>query len=380
MDIKSPSSYGPHRMKKRKCKDMIAKFAIDPEAIRHDPLPPRDKNLATKNLLEFWRSHGFLVNYADLDRTLSTLPDSIRNALRIAVSGDPNGRLYRRQGSQRIAIDWENTDRATLGDSKIEIVLPRAQLASDLGLSRDAPCCRCGNAEVTLWHLVNQTCEMAGHVRARIRESAVSIDIPLDQTAEELWGQRFQSYAEYPGSEVVLADPYAVRGLDEPRRGTPGLISLLNFLARDTKNCTFTIYSTYLPNTNPHSGKGNSYNQIEDGIIQNLIRAVGQLRGNGILQIEVYLLPDRTFHNRRMRFNFNGFSIGDGIDILEPLRRRVMDTPTCALMDVNWVTEPLGMLQLEEKWKDEYFKLRIRPLEFSYSPEKAKYLVIQKPY
>ena len=290
---------------------MLLKFAIEPSAFDVSRLPSqslddykKDRKAEILRVLRFWRCHGMLMDSGGRlgDMLLQTGPQGpqlLPVVRELLMSG------YKQYGVISGAdIDWESINSTNamgaVGEDPFGIEVAfleetRADAVWRTG-ETDEFCSHCGEVEVTLLKHVNEACKIQ-HA-ANVAQAA----IPPDQTATEIWAERFRSYAKY-ARKVVVVDRNAVRNLN----GRGGLFPLLHFLDEDCRKTNVEIYATSkYPGDLPSDTK------------ENLEPFVEGLNRGGVRRVDAYLFPDdgRVKHGRYLRFDDRLFVLDDGIEVL----------------------------------------------------------------
>lgn len=317
---------------------MLIPFAIEPEA--YTAVAERDvadKKLCVKHLLEFWRDHGVLVvpQGDEWDEWVSKLDQHQRGLLIDAYK--ENGKFRRRHceiGVEQVRWDTIRSPAdvnryATQLDIGMFILEPTRASEVGLPIPVTEPCEHPnGNGllpEITLWHFANETCKI-GELRDLAQKPISSDDDP-----EIIWEQRLRDYAEY-SHQVVIADPYAVRGFSQDPQHCNGLKFLLKHLMDCERKTTgkskllVSVFSTYDrralsdPGHNVADSLVNIKNNIEDFYSSKIVNS-------SVKRIRFHLSTDDTLHGRWLRFDNNVITLGHGLRVLEPSPRPQVDEP-----------------------------------------------------
>lgn len=321
---------------------MLIPFAIEPEAYKAvERYDLADKKILIKPLLAFWRNHGVLLvpTGNEWDEWVSNLDPYQRGLLMDAYKED---RKYRRKNTGEIRWDSLQTDAdiAGCGDSlNVGMVVLEPTRATVLGLPAGAYCLHCGQVEITLWHYVGETCVATG-----LHELAQKRIRPQD-TREAIWEQRLRDYAEY-SRHVVIADPYAVRGIsrtDKPSTALPFLLErLMGSERKNRKALNVSVFSTY-DDRNPDDSFYKIKSDIENFCSSRIVRS------SSVKKIDFYLLSEGAFHDRWLRFDSNVITLGHGLTVLERYARRQSDSTEFELKDDE--TAVFELINNEKKLK-----------------------------
>ena len=317
---------------------MLVRFVVEPEAFLEETF---GKDAATIRsslgyLREFWSEHGILVQPSyEQDRwwdTYDKLPDKVRDDFFELFLDDPPSAEFRTvQSEHGMRFDDVKTNAVLAEYAEelgFELALLQPARAVELGLPDDE-FCACHNvssidreAEITRWHLVNHTCKIMD-----LRKLAGK-DIAGTETPTYIWQHRMRDYAEY-SDEVVIADPYATRDLDDKENPNDGLLTLLGFmfgLKREDngrrRRLNLTIFGTYdqSAGAKPKNSLANVRCVLKDKI--NEMKSE-QTR---VTAVNVYLLayPDNSglFHDRWIRFDQNVIGLGQGLVVFNDLHSR----------------------------------------------------------
>ena len=153
--------------------------------------------------------------------------------------------------------------------------------------------------------------------------------IAIGETSDEVWEQRFQRLAAYCRN-VVIVDQHAARSSN-----INGMFRLLRLLARDSRNCRVTLYSS-----------PNDAGDVPQAIERNFRRAVASLAGNGIGSVTVRLFHEADFrkyaHDRHIRFDNSVIKIGRGTRVFE-------HADVTEATDVDLVTLKQGTTEQKER-------------------------------
>ena len=278
-------------------------FAIETEAINNSA------NAAhTKRLLDRWERFGILVyprrGDTAIAKTISKLAPAPRKHWQSAWAKvmKNNGRAFRYVSIDGVVFDWERIDTPdalAASSNEFEVAILEETRADVLEIPDGESRC-CGQVEgIRLWNIDISE-------KFSCSETLSSAPIGIGESIRDTWSQRFQRLAAY-SREVVVVDQYAAR--DNNR---DGVLRLLRFLDRDTRNCRVTVYSS-----SDSLGKGPQFFEAQ-------IRAeIAKFSGNGIGSVSVHLFDKSDFkkyaHDRHIRFDNSVVRIGRGLRIFECL-------------------------------------------------------------
>ena len=292
---------------------MIVKFAIELDAI-NESIDKSHINRVTK----VWAYCGILVHPAcdgSIERKIKEVKDQtirkeltkhFKSARRKSKSG------YRWLSSSNVQINWD--DDLEKHEGKFEVAVLEATRA-DLFL--EVP-----KGEGKYFGKVEgiRMCDIDQSEEFRYAEFLGSERIRKNKSINDLWDERFKSFAEN-STEVVIVDQYAFRDDD-----FNGLIRFLSLLDRDSNGCNVTVYST----------PSNQAPNIEEKLRNN----TSAFNGGGIDSIEVRLFLEREFkiyaHDRHIRFDRSVFHIGRGMRVFGPdANGLVKESTTVILVDLK---------------------------------------------
>ena len=278
-------------------------FAIEPEAINNSA------NAAhAKRLLDCWERFGILVHprrgdtvIAKTIAKLEPVPRKHWQSAWVKVMKN-NGRAYRHVSDDGVIFDWDgidSPDALAASPNELEVALLEETRAVVLGIPDGESRCYGQVEGVRLWDIDISE-------KFSCSETLSSTPIGIGESTSDIWKQRFQRLAAY-SKEIVVVDQYAVRPSN-----IGGLLRLLRFLDRDTKDCRVTVYSS-------PDGPGKAVQLIE----ARMRAEIGGLSGNGIGCVSVHLFDKSDFgkhaHDRHIRFDNSVVRIGRGIRIFEQL-------------------------------------------------------------
>ena len=283
---------------------LLVQFAIETEAINNTA------NAAhTKRLLHSWERFGILVYPRRGDtviaKTIAKLAPIPRKHWQLAWAKvvKNNGRAFRYVSSDGVVFDWDGIDTPdalAASSNEFEVAVLEETRAAVLEIPDGESRCFGQVEGIRLWDIDISE-------KFSCSETLSSTPIGIGESIRDIWKQRFQRLAAY-SREIVVVDQYAVR-----HNNIDGILRLLRFLDRDTKNCRVTIYSS--PDS---TGKAAQF-------IESQIRAeTGKFSGNGIGSVSVHLFDESNFkkhaHDRHVRFDNSVVRIGRGIRVFENLR------------------------------------------------------------
>ena len=276
-------------------------FAIETEAINNSATPAH-----IKRLLDRWERFGILVYPRRGDTAVAKTIENLAPVPRKhwqstwAKVMKNNGRAFRYVSSDGVVFDWERIDTPdalAASTNEFKVAILEETRAAVLEIPDGESRC-CGQVEgIRLWDIDISE-------KFSCSETLSSAPIGIGESIRDTWIQRFRRLAAY-SREVVVVDQYAAR-----YNNTNGVLRLLRFLDRDTKNCRVTVYSS------PDSpGKGPQFLEAQ-------IRAeIAKFSGNGIGSVSVHLFDESDFkkyaHDRHMRFDNSVVRIGRGLRIFE---------------------------------------------------------------
>ena len=310
---------------------MLVRFVVEPEAFLEETFGSDAATIRSSlgYLREFWSEHGILVQPSgeyEQDRWWDThdkLADKARDEFFELFLDDPPPAEFRTVQSQHEMRFDDVETNAVLAEYAqqldFDLALLQPARAVELGLPEDE-FCACDHvtfidrqAEITRWHLVNHTCKI------RDLKELAGKDIAGSETPTDIWQHRIRDYAEY-SHDLVIADPYATRDLEDDENPNEGLVTLLRFifgLKREDngrrRRLNITIFGTYDQSSTakPQNSLANVRRILTDKINE---MNSAQTR---VSTVNVYLLsyPDNSglFHDRWLRFNHNVLGLGQGL-------------------------------------------------------------------
>ena len=305
---------------------MLVKFAIELEAI---------DNFTTaahiKRLFETWERFGILVHpqrgNTSIFSTLEALNPATRKNWMLAWARviKDNGNAYRWDSSGGAAHVWEKIDTPdalSACQHMFEVAILEETRAIVLGIPEGESRCYGSVEGVRLWEIdLSEKFEQS----LMLSKSPISVG----ELTDEIWELRFQRLATCCRN-VAIVDQYAARS-----NNINGIFRLLRFLARDSKRCRVTLYSS--PNDD---------GDVPQAIEGNMRRAVSSLAGNGIESVTVRLFQEADFriyaHDRHVRFDNNVIKIGRGTRVFEHAEIK-------EATDVDLVTLKPGTTEQKEK-------------------------------
>ena len=276
-------------------------FAIETEAINNSA------NAAhTKRLLDRWERFGILVyprrGDTAIAKTILKLAPAPRKHWQSAWVKvmKNNGRAFRYVSSDGITFDWERIDTPdalAASSNEFEVAILEETRAAILEIPDGESRCYGQVEGIRLWDIDISE-------KFSCSEALSSTPIGVGESIRDIWIQRFQRLAAH-SREVVVVDQYAAR-----YKNIDGILRLLRFLDRDTKNCRVTVYSSL---DSPGKGPQSTEAQIR--------AAIAKFSGNGIGSVSVHLFDQLDFkkyaHDRHIRFDNSVVRIGRGIRIFE---------------------------------------------------------------
>lgn len=303
---------------------MLTRFAIDPNSLvtslSADLQSKEDRIL---DFLEFWESHGVLVDSEGTNGTVSLGEMLLRHDfldvnLRDLLSNAYEDATRFRQDTEGCRVDWasiDNPDMLKNYENTFELALLEGRHATNLGLGKDDTnrfCVHCGEIEVSEWRFTKRACQVSQAI------SDSRTPMPLDRSASQIWRERFQRYAQY-SQHVVLVDRYAAEF--EGANLNSSLVNMFCFLNTDSYQCTITILTTM-------DNRLKTARNIERALER--VKRENQL--DNLRKVAVYLYqPHRKFpRDRWLSFNRTTFML-HGVSALSPTNRKPGEQ--CVLLD-----------------------------------------------
>ena len=277
------------------------RFAIDIGAINNSITPSH-----LKRILHRWQRFGILVYPSRRDKLLAKAIDRLAPVARkhwkttwqMVLNSNPHGYRWDQHFQVQPDLRRLGSPNALAGfGNQFEVAALAEDYATELGIP-DGESRYFGGIEAV------RLCDIDQSETFLRSEELSSAPIGHRDNINSIWDHRFRRLSAY-SKEVAIVDQYAARP-----RNLRGILRLLRYLDRDSRNCHVTVYSSL----DPDRGRLSSTKTTIQAEIANF-------SGHGIKSVHVLLFREADFrryaHDRHLRFDQTVFRIGRGTRVFE---------------------------------------------------------------